>query len=85
MEAFPLIFKVFPENAKVRFDCAGRERIEVQAPDFLALCLHFCSPFFVSFFEGSWTPFSAFPEKSRKRCKKEPKKGAEIDAFPMIF
>ena len=34
---------------------------------------------------GPWTPFSAFPEKSRKRCKKEAKKGAEMDAFLMKF
>ena len=34
---------------------------------------------------GPWTPFSAFPEKSRKRSTKEPKKEAEMDAFPMIF
>ena len=47
MEAFPVIFKVFPESA---FRLRRRERIEVQAPDFLALCLHFCSPIFASFF-----------------------------------
>ena len=30
--------------------------------------------------DGPWTCFSAFPEKSRKRSKKEAKKGAEIES-----
>ena len=34
---------------------------------------------------GPWTSFSAFHEKSRKRCKKEAQKRAEMEAFPMIF
>ena len=41
---------------------------------------YFCGPG-----AGPWTCCSAFPEKFRKRCKKEAKKGAEMDAFPMIF
>ena len=38
------------------FRLRRRERIEVQAIHFLAVCLHFCPSFFASFFAGFWTP-----------------------------
>ena len=46
MDAFP----PFSRKCESAFRLRRRERIEVQAPDFLAPCLHFCSPFFASFF-----------------------------------
>ena len=42
-------------------------------------------PYFSGPGAGPWTPFSAFPEKSRKTCKKEAKKTVGMDAFPMFF
>ena len=50
---------------------------------FGALEVHF--DVFFGLGAGPWTLFSAFSEKSRKRAKKEAKKGVEMDAFPMIF
>ena len=50
MDAFSFEFQVFSRKCKSAFGLRRRERIEVQAPTFLALCFHFCSPFFASFF-----------------------------------
>jgi hypothetical protein len=43
-------FSGFSRKWESAFRLRRRERIEVQASDFLALCLHFGSPFFASFF-----------------------------------
>ena len=40
----------FSRKCESAFRLRRRERIEVQAPDFLAPCLNFCSPIFISFF-----------------------------------
>ena len=50
IDAFLMIFLSFSRKCESAFRLRRRERIEVQAPDFLAPCLHFCFPFFSSFF-----------------------------------
>ena len=49
----------FSRKWKSAFRLRRRERIGVQAPDFLALCLHFGSPFFALFFGGFLVPLGA--------------------------
>ena len=49
----------FPRKWKTAFRLRRRERIEVQATRFLALCLHFYPSFFASFFDGFWAPLGA--------------------------
>ena len=44
----------------------------------LAILVCFCGSV-----AGSWAPFSGFLDTPRKRVKKEEKKGAEMDVFPM--
>ena len=45
MDAFPVIFKVFPESAKVRFDCAGASGLR-----FGPLLFWLCASIFRHFF-----------------------------------
>ena len=40
--AFSMKFQVFSRKWESAFRLRRRERIEVQAPDFLVLCLNFC-------------------------------------------
>ena len=53
MDAFSLGFYVFPENAKVGFDCRV-ERIDVQARTFLGFFIDLLFPFCASFFLAFW-------------------------------
>ena len=59
MDAFLMILGVFSRKCESAFRLRRRERIEVQAPDFLAPCLHFCSSFFALFFGAVWTCWEA--------------------------
>ena len=54
--AFLMICLSFSRKCESAFRLRRRERIEVQAPTFLALCFHFPTAFFAWFFEGLWTP-----------------------------
>ena len=55
MDAFPVIFGVFRENAKVRFDCAGASGLRFRPLIFWLRASIFALPFFASFFHGFWT------------------------------
>ena len=57
MDAFPMEFQVFPENAKVRFDFAGASGLEFRPLLFL-LCASIFAPLFLHRFFGV---FGAFP------------------------
>jgi len=46
----------FRDKWKNAFRLRRRERIEVQATTFIAVCLHFRSSFFALFFRGFCTP-----------------------------
>ena len=49
----------FPRKWKSEFRLRRRERIGVQAINFLYFCLHFRSSFLASFFRGFWLPLEA--------------------------
>jgi hypothetical protein len=49
----------FPRKWKNEFRLRRRERIGVQAINFLYFCLHFRSSFLASFFRGFWLPLEA--------------------------
>ena len=50
IDAFPMIFKVFPENAKVRFDCAGASGLRFRPLIFWLCASIFALLFLHSFF-----------------------------------
>ena len=50
MDAFPMIFKVFLENAKGRFDCAGARGLR-----FSPLNFWLCASIFALLFSVFWT------------------------------
>ena len=57
MDAFLVIFKVFPENAKVRSDCAGASGLRFRPLIFWLRASSFVLPFlhrFFVFFGPSW-------------------------------
>ena len=51
MDAFPVIFLVFSENAKVRFDCAGASGLRFRPLIFWLRTSIFALPFLHRFFE----------------------------------
>ena len=55
-------FLGFSKKWESAFRLRRRERIDVQAPTFLALSFHFSTPFFASNFIVFWTPLG--PPKS---------------------
>jgi hypothetical protein len=59
MDAFSMEFRAFPENGKVRFDCAGASGLRFR-PFILSLCASTLAPpfyhrFFIDF-GTSWEP-----------------------------
>ena len=51
MDAFLMIFEVFPENAKVRFDCAGASGLRFRPLIFWLCASIFALRFLYRFFE----------------------------------
>ena len=51
MDAFPVVFEVFPENAKVRFDCAGASGLRFRPLIFLLRASIFAFSFLHRFFK----------------------------------
>ena len=58
-------FSGFSRKWESAFRLRRRERIEVQATNFPALCLHFLAFFFASFFSVFWTCLGARFEEVR--------------------
>ena len=56
MDAFSMEFQVFPENAKVRFDCAGASGLRFRPLLFLLRASIFALPFLHRFFEVFGAP-----------------------------
>ena len=50
MDVFSMIFQVFPENGKVRFDCAGASGLRFRPLMFWLCAAIFASFVFASFF-----------------------------------
>ena len=59
IDVFSMICQVFSRKWESVFRLRRRERIEVQAPDLLALRPHFCTTFFTLFFMFFWMPWGA--------------------------
>ena len=55
MDAFLMIFGVSPENAKVRFDCAGASGLRFSPMIFWLCASIFALGFLHCFFQGFWT------------------------------
>ena len=64
MDAFPMIFYVFSENAKVRFDCAGASGLRFRPLIFWLCASVFALPFLHRFFEVFGSSLGARPEGS---------------------
>ena len=62
MDAFSLEFLVFPENGKVRFDCAGASGLR-----FRPLLLSLCASIFAHFFSHRFFMAFGFPQVSRSK------------------
>ena len=62
MDVFAMIFQVFPENGKVRFDCAGASGLRLRPLIFWLCASIFRHLFVASNFIVFWTPLG--PPKS---------------------